>query len=146
MPEPRDHVHNLRVYYEDTDAGGVVYYANYLRFIERARTEMLREAGFDHIRLLQERGVAFFVKSVNADYLAPARLDDSLEVHTRVVNLNGGGADRQARHRRLGEVHRQTCVPQREWTPCSAACRVACVHAGISLEPEAGQLKLWNRM
>jgi len=58
-----------------------------------ARTEMLREAGFDHIKLLRERGVAFFVKSVNADYLAPARLDDSLEVHTRVVNLNGASME-----------------------------------------------------
>ena len=93
MSEGRDHIHALRVYYEDTDAGGVVYYANYLRFIERARTEMLRDAGFDHIKLRQERGLEFFVKSLSADYLAPARLDDSLEVHTRVVNLNGASME-----------------------------------------------------
>ncbi len=89
MADARAHVHPLRVYYEDTDAAGVVYYANYFRFIERARTEMLRDAGFDHIRLRREQGLEFFVKSLSADYLAPARLDDSLEVHTRVVNLNG---------------------------------------------------------
>jgi len=93
VTETRAHVHPLRVYYEDTDAAGVVYYANYLRYIERARTEMLRDAGFDHIKLRQEQGLEFFVKSLSADYVAPARLDDSLEVHTRVVNLNGASME-----------------------------------------------------
>ncbi len=93
MNDTRDHTHAVRVYYEDTDAAGVVYYANYLRFIERARTEMLRDAGFDHIKLRQERGLEFFVKSLSADYVAPAKLDDSLQVHTRVVNLNGASME-----------------------------------------------------
>lgn len=74
-----------RVYYEDTDAGGVVYYANYLKFCERARTEWLRTLGFGQQALLDERQLAFVVRSVQADYLAPARLDDALAVLTRIA-------------------------------------------------------------
>lgn len=70
----------VRVYYEDTDAAGVVYYANYLRFCERARTEWLRAIGFEQQRMLAEDGLAFVVRSVNADYRSPARLDDVLTV------------------------------------------------------------------
>lgn len=70
----------VRVYYEDTDAAGVVYYANYLRFCERARTEWLRAIGFEQQRMLTEDGLAFVVRSVQADYLSPARLDDALTV------------------------------------------------------------------
>ncbi|MDO9598686.1 MAG: tol-pal system-associated acyl-CoA thioesterase [Azoarcus sp.] len=70
----------VRVYYEDTDAAGVVYYANYLRFCERARTEWLRAIGFEQQRMLTEDGLAFVVRSVKADYLLPARLDDALTV------------------------------------------------------------------
>ena len=81
----RIHVWPIRVYYEDTDAGGVVYYANYLKFVERARTEMLRETGIDHQRLLAELGLAFAVRDCHIDYLRPAHLDDALEIHTRVL-------------------------------------------------------------
>ncbi len=77
---------SLRVYYEDTDAAGIVYYANYLRFIERGRTEFLRALGHDQHRLMAE-GVAFAVRSVQADYLKPARLDDLLTVDTEVAEL-----------------------------------------------------------
>ncbi|HLW05573.1 MAG TPA: tol-pal system-associated acyl-CoA thioesterase [Azoarcus sp.] len=77
----------VRVYYEDTDAAGVVYYANYLRFCERARTEWLRSLGFAQHNLLQEQGIAFVVRSVQADYLAPARLDDVLTVEAQVVDI-----------------------------------------------------------
>jgi acyl-CoA thioester hydrolase len=77
----------VRVYYEDTDAGGVVYYANYLRFMERARTEWLRALGFDQARLLQERGLLFAVRSVKVDYLRPARLDDVLEVTAAIGSM-----------------------------------------------------------
>lgn len=76
----------VRVYFEDTDAGGVVYYANYLKFLERCRTEWLRATGIDQSALLHDPGIAFVVRSVNVDYLKPARLDDellvSLEVHS----------------------------------------------------------------
>ncbi len=77
----------VRVYYEDTDAGGVVYYANYLKFCERARTEWLRTLGLSQQKLLDEQGLGFVVRSVQADYLAPARLDDALVVRTRVATL-----------------------------------------------------------
>ncbi|WP_374659801.1 tol-pal system-associated acyl-CoA thioesterase [Inhella sp.] len=79
----------LRVYYEDTDAGGVVYYANYLRFLERARTEWLRQLGCAREELRAECGWLFVVRRVEADYLRPARLDDLLTVHARVVETRG---------------------------------------------------------
>lgn len=72
----------VRVYYEDTDLAGVVYYANYLRFIERGRTEALRDLGIDQARLKSERGLVFVVTRVEVDYRAPARFDDSLTVTT----------------------------------------------------------------
>ncbi len=74
----------LRVYYEDTDAGGVVYYANYLKYIERGRTEHLRELGFELVTIANESGLVFVVKSVKADYLLPAFLDDTIEVQTSI--------------------------------------------------------------
>ena len=82
-----DGVHRLalRVYYEDTDAGGIVYHANYLKFAERARTEMLRCLGLDHGALRERYGVTFTVRSLTADFVAPARLDDRLIVATRLL-------------------------------------------------------------
>lgn len=76
----------IRVYYEDTDAAGIVYYANYLRFIERGRTEFLRSLGHDQNALMKE-GIAFAVRSVSAEFLKPARLDDLLTVETTVTEL-----------------------------------------------------------
>jgi len=75
-----------RVYYEDTDAAGIVYYANYLRFIERGRTELLRALGHDQNALMKE-GIAFAVRSVSAEFLKPARLDDLLTVETAIAAL-----------------------------------------------------------
>jgi acyl-CoA thioester hydrolase len=79
----------VRVYYEDTDAGGVVYYANYLKFAERARTELMRQSGFDHTGLAREHGVMIVVRNCAVEYIAPARLDDALEVRSRVTNIGG---------------------------------------------------------
>lgn len=70
----------VRIYWEDTDAGGIVYYANYLKFMERARTEFLRSFGVDQSRLAVEQGLAFAIVSANIEYLSPARLDDELVV------------------------------------------------------------------
>jgi len=70
----------VRVYYEDTDLGGVVYYANYLKFLERARTEWLRALGFEQTGLAAVHGVVFVVRSISLDYLKPARFDDALVV------------------------------------------------------------------
>ena len=77
----------VRVYYEDTDAGGIVFYANYLKFFERARTEWLRAAGVGQQELLDAEGAAFVVKSASLDYHAPARLDDVLTIRTTVEKL-----------------------------------------------------------
>ena len=85
----KSHVFSIRVYYEDTDAGGVVYYANYLKYAERARTEMLRERDIESARLMTEHKVAFAVRKIEADYLKPAHLDDVLEVHSRLLKIGG---------------------------------------------------------
>ena len=74
----------FRVYYEDTDAGGVVFYANYLKFIERGRTEYLRELGFEQSIQAKEKNLVFVVRSLSADYLSPAFLDDMIEVQTSI--------------------------------------------------------------
>ncbi len=91
--DPGEHVFALRVYYEDTDAGGVVYYASYLRYAERARTEMLRDLGFAHAAMAAETGAAFAVRRCTIEYLRPARLDDLLAVHTRLVDVGGATVD-----------------------------------------------------
>ena len=83
------HVFPLRVYYEDTDAGGIVYYANYLRFAERARTEYLRSVGADHRSLMEQEDVYFAVRQCLVDYLKPAFLDDVLEVHSSFFDVRG---------------------------------------------------------
>jgi len=77
----------VRIYYEDTDAGGVVYYANYLKFLERCRTEWLRAIGHDQADLLRDPGIAFVVRSVNVEYLKPARLDELLSVGLEVEKI-----------------------------------------------------------
>ena len=86
---PEAHVFPLRVYYEDTDAGGIVYHANYLRFAERARTEFLRSVGADHQTLMTEDGIAFTVRQCAVDYIQSAYLDDALTVHTRFLEVGG---------------------------------------------------------
>ena len=83
------HEFSLRVYYEDTDLAGIVYYANYLKFIERGRSEWVRARGVDQGRLRAETGVVFAVRRVEADYLRPAVFDDQLEVTTELVELGG---------------------------------------------------------
>ena len=80
----KHHSMNIRVYYEDTDLGGVVYYANYLRFIERARSEWIRDLGIDQIKMRNEQKAIFVVTKIKADYLTPAYFDDVLLVDTRI--------------------------------------------------------------
>lgn len=75
----------IRVYYEDTDAGGVVFYANYLKFFERSRTEMLRSIGFEQDQLIAEQGLIFAVRSVQVDYLKPARFNEQIDVSAEVI-------------------------------------------------------------
>jgi len=83
------HVLPLRVYYEDTDAAGIVYYANYLKFAERGRSELMRKIGVESKQLIADHGVQLVVKNCQIEYFRPARLDDLIEVHTRVVKVGG---------------------------------------------------------
>lgn len=94
----------IRVYYEDTDAGGVVYYANYLRYAERARTELLRAIGFESSDMMATEGLALAVRRVAAEYLRPARLDDLLTVETRITAVKGASMDMRQVVRRDGEA------------------------------------------
>jgi acyl-CoA thioester hydrolase len=83
------HRHTIRVYYEDTDAGGVMYHAAYLRFAERARTEALRDAGAPHAELAEQEGLFFVVRRIKMDYLRPARLDSLVVVETETLSIGG---------------------------------------------------------
>lgn len=87
MTEP--HELGVRVYYEDTDLAGIVYYANYFKYIERGRTEFLRSHGIDQMALKDVEGVVFAVRKVSAEFLAPARMDDELTVTTSLTSLTG---------------------------------------------------------
>jgi acyl-CoA thioester hydrolase len=102
----RDGVHlfPIRIYYEDTDAAGLVYYANHLKYAERARTELLRATGFEQERLRQETGIVFVVRHCTADYRAAARLDDDLVVETRVAGVGAATLDLAQEIRRGGTV------------------------------------------
>ncbi len=105
----------VRIYYEDTDAGGVVYYANYLKYLERGRTEFLRVLGFEQRALAREAGIAFAVRSLAAEYLKPAVLDDELVVTTAVEALG-----------RAQVAFAQT-IKRGEETLLTAQVRVACL-------------------
>lgn len=103
------HLFDLRVYYEDTDAGGIVYYANYLKFAERARTEVLRELGVAQRELMEGEGLAFAVRRCAVDYFAPAKLDDELQIHSTVRALGPASLDIEQSIRRsdgVGELVR----------------------------------------
>lgn len=114
----------IRVYYEDTDHGGVVYYANYLKFMERARTEWLRSFGIELDRLGAEQELIFAVRRAEVDYLLPARFNDALQVTVALLRV-GGASLELIQHIYLGEqclcagriklaaIHPQTLGPQR---------------------------------
>jgi len=94
----------LRVYYEDTDTAGVVYYAGYLRFLERGRTEWLRALGVEQFQLVQDTGLAFAVRSLNIEYLKPGRLDDLLTVITELKSMGRAQVMFAQRVEREGEL------------------------------------------
>ncbi|NDV91175.1 tol-pal system-associated acyl-CoA thioesterase [Alteromonas sp. 345S023] len=110
------HRHQVRVYYEDTDAGGIVYYANYLKFMERARTEWLRSLGFEQDILL-EQSVAFVVKRVEMNNYAPARFNQLLSIDSEVVELKGASM-----------TFKQTIKNKQELTLVTGEVHVACVN------------------
>jgi acyl-CoA thioester hydrolase len=98
------HVLPLRIYYEDTDAAGIVYYANWLRFLERGRTELLRLLGQEHSALRAERGVNWVVRRLAIDYLKPARLDETIEIVTSCGELRGASLDMRQQARRGDDI------------------------------------------
>jgi acyl-CoA thioester hydrolase len=102
----RDGVHRygMRIYFEDTDAGGLVYHANYLRFAERARTEALRAMGLPHAEMMREHGMIFVVRHADLDYQRPARLDDWLTIETTPVSVGGASVRLRQRVRRGEET------------------------------------------
>jgi len=100
----KPHEVEIRVYYEDTDLAGIVYYANYLKFIERGRTEMIRALGVDQMRLRADAGIVFAVRRVAADYLIPARFDDILSVETALLQVTGARITLDQRVRRGSET------------------------------------------
>lgn len=108
----------VRVYYEDTDSAGVVYYANYLRYFERARTEWLRAAGFEHQDVAAQYGVAFVVRTITADYLMPARLDDALDVSVELQQVGASQINLKQSVSRAGRPGEPLC---------EASVRLACV-------------------
>ena len=81
-------IHEVKVYYEDTDAGGVVYYSNYLNFLERARTEMIESVGFSNKKLLEEFKTLIIVKSCNIEYIKPAKLEDKIQIYSSIESFN----------------------------------------------------------
>jgi acyl-CoA thioester hydrolase len=97
-------VHSVRIYYEDTDAAGVVYYANYLKYAERGRTEALRELGIEQRALAAHDGIQFVVRRVSADFRAPARLDNVLEVVTQAASISGATITMEQTISRGGET------------------------------------------
>lgn len=133
------HAFPLRVYYEDTDLAGIVYYANYLKFIERGRTEALIAGGVDQARLRAEAGIAFAVRRVEADYLAPARLQDQLQVLTRLTGL-GGARIELVQDVRRGEALLFTALVRlvaidRDGRPVRVPAEVRAALAGMGADP-----------
>lgn len=102
-PAAATHITPVRVYYEDTDAGGVVYHSNYLKFAERARTEMMRDLSEGRYARMLADGMAFIVRRCAVDYAAAAKLDDLVEVHSRVLHVGGASLSAEQIVRRGGE-------------------------------------------
>jgi acyl-CoA thioester hydrolase len=98
------HVLPLRIYYEDTDAQGIVYYANWLRFLERGRTELLRMIGLEHSALRAESGIQWIVRRCTIDYLRPARLDETIDIVTGCGEMRGASLDMIQEARRGEEL------------------------------------------
>ncbi len=124
----------VRVYYEDTDAGGVVFYANYLRFYERARTEMLRALGHEQDDLIANAGIIFVVRSVKVEYLSPARFNELLQVSADITIIKPASLVFEQAVTRDGDILNKATV------------RIACLDAEsmrpkIIPEPLLEQLK-----
>lgn len=107
----------VRIYYEDTDAGGVVFYANYLKFFERARTEMLRSFGFEQDQLIAQNNIIFVVRSVTIDYLNPARFNELIDVSAKIIEI-----------KKISLTFEQSVLRQNDLL-CTGQVRIACLDA-----------------
>ncbi len=123
----------IRVYYEDTDAGGVVFYANYLKFFERARTEMLRSFGFEQDQLIAEDNVIFVVRSVTVDYLKPARFNEQINVSAKIIE-----------NKKTSLIFEQAITREQELL-CNGRVRIACVDAE-SMRPKPIPVSILERL
>jgi acyl-CoA thioester hydrolase len=124
MSPPPSYSHTYSVYWEDTDAGGVVYYANYLKFMERCRTEWLRAMSVDQQRLRAQRGLQFVVVNVEVDFLRPAVLHDEILVTAQLERLGGA------------TIHFKQTIMRGDEQLIDASTRVACLDSG-TLKPRA---------
>lgn len=124
---------NIRVYYEDTDSGGVVYYANYLKFMERARTEWLRSKGFEQDELYKKNNVIFAVRAVQIDYLLPARFNEELLVQTEVIKKGKASINLKQEIKRNNEML------------CTATVKIASLNAQ-TFKPVAIPQDLYNKV
>jgi len=130
----------VRVYYEDTDAGGVVYYANYLRFLERARTEWLRSLGYEQGLLAKEHGIVFAVRSIAAEYLRPARLDDMLNVISGIESVGRAQVAFNQRVERKAGMEDNT-----DELLLTAKLRIACINPA-RMQPVAMPREIYERL
>jgi acyl-CoA thioester hydrolase len=117
-PIPKNFRWPVRVYYEDTDAGGVVYHANYVKYFERARTERLRALGFELDELRNHAGIIFAVRSMQVEYLRPARFNDALSVSAEIVQIKSASL-----------TFEQAIIRGPDEILCEAAVRVVCLRA-----------------
>ncbi len=123
----------VRIYYEDTDSGGVVYYANYLKFMERARTEWLREEGFEQDELIANDNVIFAVRSVQADYLSPAKFNDELLIYTKVIKKG------------KASITVEQVVKRDDTLLCKGVIKIACLNAS-DFKPAVLPNSLYNKI
>jgi acyl-CoA thioester hydrolase len=128
-----------RVYYEDTDAGGIVFYANYLRFFERARTEWLRHLGFEHVRMRQELGLIFVVKELHVNYHKPAKLDDIVQLGVKMLVLKRASLSLEQ------TAYLQSSAGDSPILLASAEIRLACLDAN-SLKPIALPREMYSTL
>jgi len=124
-PAKNEFTLQVRVYYEDTDAGGVVYHSNYLNFMERARTEWLRHIGFEQHTLIEQDEILFAVRKISIDYHKPALFNEQLNIKTRVIHT-----------RRASLVFEQIIFNQSEETICKAEIKIACLNS-TTMKPES---------
>jgi acyl-CoA thioester hydrolase len=122
VPSKQRFVWPVRVYYEDTDAAGIVYYANYLRYFERARTEWLRASGFEQTELATRHGVVFVVRSIAVDYLRPARFNDALDISVELGEVSAS------------QISMLQRVVRGDDTLVEAVVRVVCVNL-VAMKP-----------